>query len=74
VWVTLGSDGPRLIPAKITDLASQSAGALVSYILYLYYRWANARKDRSTGPPEGSEIGQWENLTDEENSSFRYVY
>lgn len=48
----------------------------MSFVLFLYYRWANARKDRkaSLSQATGSEMGQWDNLTDKENPTFRYVY
>lgn len=55
-------------------LATQSAGALVSFVLFMYYRWANARKDKKASQAAGGEMGQWDNLTDKENPTFRYVY
>lgn len=58
-------------------LATQSAGAAVAFVLFLYYRWANARKDRKTelrAGGGGEKKGQWDNLTDKENATFRYVY
>lgn len=67
-------DAPQFIPAKITVLATQSAGALMSFVLFLYYRWANARKDKKASQVAGGEMGQWDNLTDKENPTFRYVY
>lgn len=39
-------DAPQFIPAKITVLATQGAGALMSVGLYIYYRWTNARRDK----------------------------
>ncbi|ETN44523.1 uncharacterized protein HMPREF1541_10193 [Cyphellophora europaea CBS 101466] len=67
-------DAPQFIPAKITVLATQSAGALMAFVLFLYYRWANAAKDKKMSQVAGSERGQWDNLTDKENPTFRYVY
>lgn len=55
-------------------LATQIAGALMSFVLYLYYRWATARRNSKVGLTKGSEMGQWDNLTDKEKPTFRYVY
>jgi MFS family permease len=71
-------DAPQYVPAKITVLATQGAGALVTCVLFLYYTWANKRKDRVAPRPEVESSAQnneqWENLTDKENKFFRYVY
>ncbi|RMD41313.1 hypothetical protein DV735_g3824, partial [Chaetothyriales sp. CBS 134920] len=72
-------DAPQYIPAKITVLATQAAGALVAILLFLYYRWANARKEArraqlGSDAALSKEKSQWDNLTDGENPDFRYVY
>ena len=73
-------DAPQFIPAKITVLATQSGGALIAVILALYYVWANRRKDavnpltETTNRVPQSEQQMWENRTDKENPTFRYVY
>lgn len=70
-------DKPQYIPAKITVLATQAAAAGVAFVLFLYYVWANRRRDRvvSEAGVEGkSEQEMWENQTDKRNKSFRYVY
>ncbi|RMZ79259.1 hypothetical protein DV737_g3531, partial [Chaetothyriales sp. CBS 132003] len=72
-------DAPQYIPAKITVLATQGAGALVAIALFLYYRWANARKETKQAQMGrdailSEEKIQWGNLTDKENPDFRYVY
>ncbi|KAI9857528.1 MAG: hypothetical protein M1824_004788 [Vezdaea acicularis] len=74
-------DAPNYRPAKIAVLATQAAGAFVTVVLFLYYVWANKRRDRAgdagrTGEQiEGQdERRQWANLTDKENVTFRYVY
>ncbi|TKA72539.1 hypothetical protein B0A49_04233 [Cryomyces minteri] len=73
-------DAPQYIPAKITVLATQAAGALVAGVLFLYYVWANKRKNavkpgiKSVGSDGLSEQHLWENQTDKENKTFRYVY
>ncbi|KAG0645306.1 Thiamine pathway transporter THI73 [Hyphodiscus hymeniophilus] len=66
-------DAPGYHPAKITVLATQGAGAVVAFVLFLYYVWANKRKDRKQFA-ENVEANNWENRTDKENETFRYVY
>lgn len=71
-------DAPQYTPAKITVLASQANGGLVATLLFLYYLWANKRKDAAVGrsleDEDGSDPSLWDNLTDKENKSFRYLY
>ncbi|KFY32595.1 hypothetical protein V493_00064 [Pseudogymnoascus sp. VKM F-4281 (FW-2241)] len=72
-------DGPEFRPAKIIVLATQAAGAAVAVVLFAYYVWANKRKDRKEGPVDLSDGGNteadsWDNKTDKENKTFRYVY
>ena len=66
-------DAPGYRPAKITVMATQAAGAVVSFVLFLYYVWANKRKDARLNA-ERVEVNDWENVTDKENKTFRYVY
>lgn len=69
-------DAPDYIPAKITVLATQAAGAVLTIVLFGYYKFANARKDKNSNAAQdiSVEVSQWENLTDKENPRFRYVY
>ena len=73
-------DAPNYTPAKITVLATQAAGALVAFVLYLYYVWANKQKSAAALSTEGTPIDGpteqhlWEDQTDKENKTFRYVY
>lgn len=73
-------DGPDYIPAKTTVLATQAAAALISFVLFLYYVWANKRKDAPSVTAASSAIvveaeeHMWEDQTDKENPTFRYVY
>ena len=67
-------DAPQYIPAKITVLATQAAGALVAALLFAYYWWENRRRDRRHGGRPEMDKQAWENLTDKENPAFRYVY
>ena len=70
-------DAPDYIPAKITVLATQAAGALMAFVLFLYYVWANKRKNAA---PIEVEVGDQDmerlyvDQTDKENKTFRYVY
>ena len=72
-------DAPVYRPAKIIVLATQSAGAVMTVVLFAYYVWANKQKDqRSSADQSDSEVDsvtdKWGNLTDKENARFRYVY
>ena len=70
-------DAPAYKPAKITVVATQAAGALIALVLFAYYVWANKRKNAvqaSVDPVDQSEQHLWEDQTDKENKTFRYVY
>jgi MFS family permease len=71
-------DAPGYRPAKIIVMATQSAGAFVTVLLFAYYIWANREKDKKHGQASDSKsVGvedAWGNLTDKENAKFRYVY
>ena len=72
-------DAPQYLPAKITALASQVAGALLAFLLFCYYVWANKHRSRKGASLEsrnvqGDEQHLWEDLTDRKNPTFRYVY
>ena len=68
-------DAPQYTPAKIVVLATQAAAALTAVVLFLYYRWANGRKEMA--PIEVDRQGEeqvWGDQTDKQNKTFRYVY
>ena len=73
-------DAPTFRPAKIAVLATQAGGAFVSFVLFLYYVWANRRKSGATvevetvGADNQTQQQLWEDQTDMENKTFRYVY
>lgn len=69
-------DAPDYHPAKIAVLATQAAAAVLSAVLFGYYRWENGRRDRAQGPVDDAiiEENKWAGLTDRENRSFRYAY
>lgn len=69
-------DAPGYRPAKIIVLATQAAAAVVSVVLFLYYRWANRHRDQKQGPVNEALIDEikWAGLTDKENTCFRYAY
>ncbi|KAL9036728.1 MAG: hypothetical protein Q9214_006008 [Letrouitia sp. 1 TL-2023] len=70
-------DAPAFTPAKITVMATQASAAVMTFVLFLYYVWANKRKDSRAGSVdviEQTEEHMWEDQTDKENKTFRYVY
>lgn len=67
-------DAPQYIPAKITVLATQAGAAVVAFVLFLYYVWANRRKGVTPVVEEQSQQELWDGRTDKEDKSFRYVY
>ncbi|CAI7618711.1 hypothetical protein PCG10_002805 [Penicillium crustosum] len=68
-------DAPQYHPAKIAVLATQAAAAVLSVVLFIYYKWQNRQRDQTKRVDENSvdEI-KWAGLTDKQNPSFRYVY
>ncbi|KAJ6147951.1 hypothetical protein N7497_009933 [Penicillium chrysogenum] len=69
-------DAPEYRPAKIAVLATQASAAVLSVVLFLYYKWQNRRRDQTEGHVDESKIDEtrWAGLTDRQNPSFRYVY
>jgi 4-amino-4-deoxy-L-arabinose transferase-like glycosyltransferase len=74
-------DAPQYQPAKITVMATQAGGAVVAVALFLYYVWANKKRDKADAmvvigeaTTSEEELHRWEGQTDKENKSFRYVY
>jgi hypothetical protein len=70
-------DAPQYLPAKITVLATQCAGAVLAVVLFGYYTWSNFQRQKSspTGQNDGgSSVGDQKNLTDRKDPTFRYVY
>ncbi|PWY84766.1 putative MFS transporter [Aspergillus heteromorphus CBS 117.55] len=69
-------DAPEYRPAKIAVLATQAAAAVMSVVLFAYYRWENRRREARFGRVEEAMVDQakWAGLTDKQNTQFRYVY
>lgn len=69
-------DKPEYRPAKISVLATQAGAAVVSVVLFLYYKYQNRRRDQKVGHVNEDMIDEtkWAGLTDRQNPSFRYVY
>ncbi|KAE8377124.1 MFS general substrate transporter [Aspergillus bertholletiae] len=69
-------DAPEYRPAKIAVLATQAAAGTLAFVLFLYYKWENRRRDKTAGAGEETEADEtkWAGLTDKENQWFRYVY
>ena len=66
-------DAPKYTPAKITVLATQAAGAVLAFVLFLYYMWANKQKNAAPLDEHAMEH-LYGDQTDKENQTFRYVY
>jgi len=71
-------DAPQYMPARITILVTLSFSALSIAGLALYYALENKRRDRAHGKMNNSDVDltddeKWSNMTDRQNTSFRYV-
>ncbi|EMC91338.1 hypothetical protein BAUCODRAFT_571091 [Baudoinia panamericana UAMH 10762] len=74
-------DKPEYRPAKIALIATQAGCAFLCCVLGAYYSWTNKRRDAKygeetvLGDSSGSadDVKTWENLTDIERTSFRYM-
>jgi hypothetical protein len=72
-------DAPQYKPAKITVMATQAASAFIAFLLFGYYVWANHNKNAKEQTFQSGDLQQtveqsWDNKTDKENKTFRYVY
>jgi hypothetical protein len=69
-------DAPEYKPAKIAVLATQAAAAVLSIVLFGYYKWQNRHRDQTESRIDDNtaDENKWAGLTDKENPSFRYVY
>jgi hypothetical protein len=70
-------DAPQYLPAKITVLVTQSAGAVLAVVLFGYYKWSNSRRKQrqpAARDDDGPFVVDRCDVTDRKNSSFRYVY
>lgn len=77
--VFLSRDSPRYFIAFSTHLGCYSALVLVIICLRFYLKRQNKKRDEmaASGVAEASEtytVRAYEDLTDKENLSFRYVY
>lgn len=70
-------DAPQYLPAKITVLVTQSAGAVLAVVLFGYYQWSNNRRGQRR-PTVRDDLGPLVedqcDVTDRKNAAFRYVY
>ncbi|KAF2227175.1 major facilitator superfamily domain-containing protein [Elsinoe ampelina] len=71
-------DAPDYIPAKLTLMIVLAVAIVLVGVLLAYYRWENARRDRVYGKPsvriQDMDPDTWANVTDRQNTEFRYVY
>ncbi|KAM0289623.1 hypothetical protein ACHAO9_005910 [Fusarium lateritium] len=69
-------DAPEFRPAKLAVMGTQAGCALTTFCLFMYYVWANKRRDDRTKQVEDAYMSPevWSTMTDKENKSFRYTY
>lgn len=70
-------DAPLYLPAKITVLVTQSAGAVLAVVLFGYYKWSNYRRNQrpsGAGDDVGPLVEEKCDVSDRKNATFRYVY
>lgn len=72
-------DAPNYRPAKLGVMGTQAGCAVVTVLLYIYYRVQNSRRDRRQGASKENESvfmspEVWATTTDRENQRFRYSY
>lgn len=69
-------DAPEYRPAKLAVMGTQAGCAVTTFLLFLYYYWANKKRDDVSQETEAAYMSQevWTNLTDKENKAFRYTY
>ncbi|KAG5931783.1 hypothetical protein E4U53_001608 [Claviceps sorghi] len=69
-------DAPDFRPAKLVVMGTQAGCAATTFLLFLYYVWANKRRDDRSEENEEHYLSPdvWATLTDKENKQFRYTY
>lgn len=77
-------DAPQYRPAKLAVMGTQAGCALTTFVLFLYYVWANKKRraevvrgeEKSSVEAENMYMSPevWTGMTDFENRRFLYVY
>lgn len=68
-------DAPDYRPAKLAVMGTQAGCAVVTIVLFLYYKWQNKKRGVSQETEEAYMSPEvWANMTDRENKKFRYSY
>ncbi|KAJ4254007.1 hypothetical protein NW762_010410 [Fusarium torreyae] len=69
-------DAPDFRPAKLAVMGTQAGCAVTTFALFLYYVWANKRRNDKSKEMEDSYMSPevWSTMTDKENKYFRYTY
>lgn len=69
-------DAPDFRPAKLAVMGTQAGCAVTTFSLFMYYVWANKRRDDRSKGLEDSYMSPevWSTMTDRENKFFRYTY
>lgn len=69
-------DAPDFRPAKLAVMGTQAGCAFTTFVLFLYYVWANKRRGNAANQTEDAYLSPevWSTMTDKENKRFRYTY
>ncbi|GAO16713.1 hypothetical protein UVI_02002590 [Ustilaginoidea virens] len=69
-------DAPDFRPAKLAVMGTQAGCTLTTFCLFLYYVWANKRRNDRSKETEEQYLSPevWATMTDKENKHFRYTY
>ncbi|KKY21078.1 putative allantoate permease [Phaeomoniella chlamydospora] len=65
-------DAPDYIPAKITIVVTVSFAIIMTFVLLGYYSWENRRRDRLGLGNQHVTDSEFLDMTDRENTEFRY--
>ena len=70
------ADAPDYHPAKLAVMGTLAGCAITTFALFLYYNWANKRRDDRSKEQEECFMKPevWASMTDRENKNFRYSY
>lgn len=68
-----GFTAPEYIPAKVAIMVCLAAAIVAVVILRYWYVWENSRRDCSAAASVQGRGSEWLDLTDKQNSGFRYA-
>ncbi|KAF3897686.1 Thiamine pathway transporter [Trichophyton interdigitale] len=67
-------DAPEYVPAKLTIVVTMSITIVSIFVLRLYYKYENKRRDRKLEEGQVQPAADFLDITDRENLSFRVSY